>query len=86
MEILELLWPLAEGTCCVLEFFAVTSNAGTAATAVKATKHRRARREAVKEGREPPPRSSATWLVWVFLAAGVFFTGLVVFKYLGRRA
>jgi hypothetical protein len=71
MELLEFLFALGQGCGCLLEVLALTDLAGAAASGVKARKNQKARKQARKEGREPPPVSPWVWVFWVLLAVGV---------------
>jgi hypothetical protein len=82
MEVLDLLFVLIQGCGCFLEFMAVGSNVGAGVAAVKVQKVRKARQVARAQGEPPPPDNRAVAALVALLFAAVFFTGLVLWKWL----
>jgi hypothetical protein len=72
---------LLQGGCCFLEMMAACFDVGAAVTAVKVRNNRKARRQAQLTDAPLDKDRKTFWKLVVLIFFAVFFTGLVVFKW-----
>jgi hypothetical protein len=81
VEILELLFALAQGCGCFLEFMALGTNVGAGYAGVKARRTGRLRRTARERGEPDVPFNGWFWAFIILLSMGLGILSLTVWKY-----
>ncbi len=79
-------WALVEllfqGSCCLMEILATSSNVGAGVAGVKARRRIKQRRQAIEEGTPAPSSAGPIATFFVLLILGVILTVAVILKWL----
>jgi hypothetical protein len=84
MEFLELLGPLLEGSCCLLEILAGAADVGAAYSGTRARRTFDRNRAARASGEDAPRVPTVFWVFLVLLILGTILTVWVFLKWLPR--